>query len=85
MKCEFNLSGGQTLVISANPFNEPSHSETGEEKPVIISLTLCQNNNKKLLLNGYPGEIDGFITFLQNRVDDIREMEEIRKKGWMEK
>lgn len=50
MKCEFNLSGGQTLVISAAPFNEPSHSETGEEKPVIISLTLCQNKNKNYCL-----------------------------------
>lgn len=85
MKCEFSLSGGQTLIISAKPFEEPSHTEGGEEKPPIISLMLCQNNKQKLLLNGYPGEIDGFITFLQNRVDDIREMDEIRKKGWTEK
>ena len=87
MKCEYPLNGGRKLVISAKPFVEPGFAEgdEGNETATVISLTLCEKGKQTLLLKGYPGEIYGFVTFLQNRVDDIREMEEIRKKGWTEK
>nr|DAG48952.1 MAG TPA: hypothetical protein [Caudoviricetes sp.] len=84
MKCEYPLNGGRKLVISAKPFTEPGFAEDdeGNETAVVISINLCEKGKQILLLKGYPGEIDGFVTFLQNRVDDIQDMEELRKKGW---
>ncbi len=73
MKNEHNLTEKKTLRMVASPFDDD----------IVITLDVIEKGKEDIrIFSGLADEICGLISFLDNRLEDIKEMDSLYKKGW---